>query len=103
MPASERKPPRFITGKVSHFPAAPLPVIVSTMPRQKDIDLADMTAEQELRSLLQWAEQMQLANVAAALRRILTQIASGRIERPRHVSQGVHCAAFRLFVLAAFA
>jgi hypothetical protein len=33
-----------------------------------------MTAEEELRSLLQWAEQMQLENVAAALRRVLIKL-----------------------------
>jgi hypothetical protein len=33
-----------------------------------------MTAEEELRSLLHWAEQMQLENVAAALRRVLSKM-----------------------------
>jgi hypothetical protein len=44
------------------------------MPRPKDIDLADMTAEEELRSLLQWAEQQKFENVAAALRRVLAKL-----------------------------
>ena len=44
------------------------------MPRRKDIDLADMTAEQELQSLLKWAEQVKLENVAAVLRRILAKL-----------------------------
>jgi hypothetical protein len=37
------------------------------MPRPKGIDLADMTAEEELRSLRQWAAQQKLFNVSDAL------------------------------------
>jgi hypothetical protein len=41
------------------------------MPRYKDPET--MTAEEELRSLLKWAEQTQHENVAAALRRVLAK------------------------------
>jgi hypothetical protein len=44
------------------------------MPGGRKKDPANMTAEEELRSLLQWAEQMQLENVAAALRRVLAKL-----------------------------
>lgn len=44
-------------------------------PRHKK-DPERMTAEEELRSLLKWAEQQRFENVAAALRRILTKLLS---------------------------
>jgi hypothetical protein len=44
------------------------------MPRGRKKDPANMTAEEELRSILQWAEQMQLENIAAALRRVLRKL-----------------------------
>jgi hypothetical protein len=43
------------------------------MPGRKK-DPTHMTAEEELRSLLQWAEQTQHENVAAAIRRILAKL-----------------------------
>jgi hypothetical protein len=33
-----------------------------------------MTAQEEVQSLLKWAQQMQLENVAAALRRVLAKM-----------------------------
>jgi hypothetical protein len=44
------------------------------MPRGRKKDPANMTAEEELRSLLQWAEKMRLENVAAVLRRVLAKL-----------------------------
>jgi len=44
------------------------------MPRGRKKDPANMTAEEEVRSLLQWAKQVQLENVAAALRRVLFKL-----------------------------
>jgi hypothetical protein len=44
------------------------------MPHGRKKDPANMTAEEELRNLLQWAEQMQLENVAAVLRRVLIKL-----------------------------
>jgi hypothetical protein len=35
---------------------------------------ANMTAEEELRSLVQWAQQTHLENVAATLRRVLVKL-----------------------------
>jgi len=43
----------------------------------------DMTAEEELRGLLKWAEQQGFLNVAEALRRTLTKVAAARhLSRP---------------------
>jgi hypothetical protein len=44
------------------------------MPRGRKKNPEHMTAVEELRSLLQWAERMQLENVAAALRRVLAKM-----------------------------
>lgn len=44
----------------------------SAMPRQKAPE--KMTVEEELQSLLKWAERMGLENVAAALRRVVTKL-----------------------------
>jgi hypothetical protein len=57
------------------------------MPRRKDIDLADMTADEELRSLRQWAEQQRLFNVSDALGRILTKIKTGQTHRPDNAAR----------------
>jgi len=57
------------------------------MPHYKDLET--MTAEEELRSLLKWAEQTQHENVAAALRRCAGQAetdAANRLKRPRQCS-----------------
>lgn len=43
------------------------------MPRRKK-DPDHMTAEEELRSVLQWAEQQRFKNVAEALRRIIAKL-----------------------------
>jgi hypothetical protein len=43
------------------------------MPRQKKTP-ENMTAEEELQQLLKWAEQVQLENIAAALRRVLAKL-----------------------------
>jgi hypothetical protein len=44
------------------------------MPRGRKPKPENMTAEEELRSLRQWAEQQDFRNVAAALRRVLTKL-----------------------------
>ena len=59
---------------ISPFPAPGVLAIVPPMPRGRKKDPANMTAAEELRSLLQWAEQMKLENVAAALRRVLSKL-----------------------------
>ncbi|MCU1259326.1 MAG: hypothetical protein JWO80_2211 [Bryobacterales bacterium] len=56
-------------GPFRPFPAT----VVSDMPRQKK-DPEHMTAEEELRSLLKWAEQTNHENVATALRRVLAKL-----------------------------
>ena len=43
------------------------------MPRRHK-DTENMTAEEELLSVLDWAKRMQLFNIAAALRRVLTKL-----------------------------
>jgi hypothetical protein len=45
----------------------------ATMPRRRK-DPENMTAEEELLSVLDWAKRMQLFNIAAALRRVLTKL-----------------------------
>jgi hypothetical protein len=42
------------------------------MPRRKSVEI--MTADEELGSLLRWAERMRFDNVATALRRIIIKI-----------------------------
>lgn len=74
---------------LSPFSARQIAVIVSAMPRRKDIDLTDMTAEQELQSLLKWAEQVKLENVAAVLRRMVAKLSRKgsfvrQLQRGRH-------------------
>ena len=62
------------SGCVSYLPL-PCPAACRyrfAMPRKKLPE--HMTAEEELRTLVQWADEVQLENVAAALRRILTKI-----------------------------
>ena len=43
------------------------------MPRRNK-DPENMTAKEELLSLLNWAERMQLVNIAAALRRVVAKL-----------------------------
>jgi hypothetical protein len=48
------------------------------MPRGRKPKPENMTAEEELRCLLQWAEQQDFRNVAATLRRVLTKLKKAR-------------------------
>jgi len=44
------------------------------MPRGRKKAADHLTAEEELRMVLQWAEQMDFQNIAAALRRIMGKV-----------------------------
>lgn len=48
------------------------------MPRYNK-DPTTMTAQEELRSLLKWAEQQRFENVAAALRRVLAKFPKAQL------------------------
>jgi hypothetical protein len=72
---------------LSTSPTQWLSVILPAMPRRRT-DPENMTAEEELRSLLKWAEQLQLENVARALCRILAKMGTRpkAQKRPRRAS-----------------
>ena len=59
------------------LPRSTYPRYRPAMPCGRKKDPVKMTAEEELRSLLQWAEQTHLENVVAALRRVLTKLPTG--------------------------
>ena len=57
-------------------------------------DAADMTAEEELRMLLQWAERMHFENVAAAVRRVLAKLPVSQRGRPETIEDMQEYASF---------
>jgi hypothetical protein len=57
------------------------------MPRGREKNPEHMTAEEELQSLRQWAEQQRFFNVSDALGRILTKIKTGHTQRPDNAAR----------------